>query len=548
MNIGSAPLAKDATAKAPVSEPRLVYDAPKDSAQITVALRQRDQIMAASINTLLNQLVPLKSSGSVLSPATQTAVIEAVVLSNSPLLRTGDGNNQQTQVTLSHNQQRLELTTQTSIPVGARVQLKITADNLAVILSINDKPTAAANPSVNPSAAQSGRLSSVLLPQAPLVGNVTPNLNSATPAITSHLTASAATPTKPPPAGNHFHQLRPLIEQTLRQALPQQQSLPTLLPIINQVLSQPHALPKELVIALTHLKRQFPQAEQLQQPAQLKRAMRDSGTFFETKLAQQILARQQGQAATGQKPSNHPDTPINRDIKGLIERALPLINKALQINTTAGSSTTTAAANNQELLQLLRQEFAVPLAGQSTTGNATKAAEGGKPKDAGLDIILRQLGRQLLATLAKTQISQLESLVARNPASAETPAPANSWTLELPILHGKHIDNLQLRIDQQQAEQQAAEDKRQKQWTVTLNFDLHQLGKMQVQLTILDTQVSAAVWSQQQQTHEQVRKAIGELKTDLERVGVTVKQVECHWGEAPKKPSELYQQLVDVRT
>ena len=81
-----------------------------------------------------------------------------------------------------------------------------------------------------------------------------------------------------------------------------------------------------------------------------------------------------------------------------------------------------------------------------------------------------------------------------------------------------------------------------------LAFDLHTLGKMNVQLKILDQSVSAKVWSQLEHTHQTVKQQIQGLKGNLEKVGVNVKQVECQLGLPAKSQIPIYNQLVDIRT
>jgi hypothetical protein len=161
-----------------------------------------------------------------------------------------------------------------------------------------------------------------------------------------------------------------------------------------------------------------------------------------------------------------------------------------------------------------------------------------------LDVILQQLGRQLLASLAKTQLNQLETLRQRNKNTNE-PAGTNSWTLEIPIMNGKQADNMELHIQ----EESDSDDKpnKQKKWRVMLNFDLHKLGKMSVELVVINTSVSAIIWSELKYAHQQVQNEIDSFKKGLEKIGVNVNKIECRIG-IPEKRDKNLSPLVDVRT
>ena len=133
--------------------------------------------------------------------------------------------------------------------------------------------------------------------------------------------------------------------------------------------------------------------------------------------------------------------------------------------------------------------------------------------------MLRQLSGQLLASLARTQLNQLETLATRQQNTPDNQGPINSWTLEIPIIHGKNIDNLDVRIDQHlvDEEQDGSNKNGQDLWTIMLAFDLHKLGKMNVQLKVIDMSVSATVWSQLENTHLEVKREINGLKLNLEK-------------------------------
>lgn len=394
-----------------------------------------------------------------------------------------------------------------------------------------------------------------------------------------------------PTVENKTPQTQEIIDNGIRQALPIQQSVRLLVPLLQQLsLSQgslhnnndTRQLTKSAAATLKFLLQQIPTSNTIQNPQNLKSAIKNSGIFMEAKLAQ----------ANGNNYSSSVKTAngtINTDIKALSQKLLDIINKTsmnkVQIGKSADGSTpvsktetllsnttttdatqgagktssitrpsvlssTSITINTSVPLSDEQAELAIPLQSKEVLdqNNLTQLAARAAQKN--IDITLRQLGRQLLASLAKTQLNQLESLSSRAINNPDNQGSNNSWTLEIPIINGKHIDNLELRIDQQQesSEDQQEEKNEEKLWTVMLDFDLHALGKMSVQLKIVANSVSAIIWSQLEITHKEVKQHLNFLHQSLEKIGIKVQQVKCELGLPPKTQGPLQRQLVDVRT
>lgn len=320
----------------------------------------------------------------------------------------------------------------------------------------------------------------------------------------------------------------PLLTQGIRQALPQQQPLRNLLPLIQQIAQQsPQQASNQLLKNLNTLLQQFLTSQQAAQPKSLQQALINNGIFFEAKIAQQRLKANAGNSAT--RSSTAINSVINQDLKGLLQ----LIARQL---AKSGMNSNTNVTGQHRLTSPLSAE-------NSTAASQTNAEHS-------IDILLRQLSRQLLACLARTQLNQLETLAARSANTADNQGPINSWTLELPIIHGKNIDSLELRIDQYLIDDEEPDGitKGKKQWTVMLAFDLHALGKINIQLNIIEKSVSATVWSQLENTHREVRQQANHLSNNLKKIGVNVEQLDCQLGLPPKSHLLIYQQLVDVTT
>ncbi|ARN75440.1 flagellar hook-length control protein FliK [Oceanicoccus sagamiensis] len=533
--------------------------------------------MAVTVDSLINQLIPLKpTSGGNLAAAAKAGILEAVVISsqatnantltgkpavNAELLKPAPPTNhatnnseQQFKVKISANNQSFELLTRVPIPNGSKIQLSVAQNNLATILTI-------ASPNPSQTLAQSAAPGQTQI-QAQAAPTSTASKTTLSPSLTNPAVDGSArkaainTPvvnntvkTEAGPLNN-----RPAIEQGLRQALPQQQPLKNLLPLIQQIVQQPpQQIPKELLQNLNTLLQQFPTSQQAQQAKPLQQALNNNGIFFEAKLAQQPAKTANTNTETTRLGSTS-GSPISQDTKALLQRLVAQVDKSTATSPPNPTSTTPspliniATTGSDEGKNPLTYS---PAAAPSLTADIPIPASTSQASaEKNVDILLRQLSNQLLASLARTQLNQLESLAARQANTPDGQAPVNSWTMELPIVHGKNIDSLELRIDQHliEGEEQGGTADGTKQWTVMLAFDLHALGRMNVQLKIIDTSVSAVVWSQYENTHREVQQQITSLSKSLEKVGVTVKQVDCQLGLPPKNNLPIYKQLVDVRT
>ena len=517
--------------------------------------------MKANTDSLINQQLPLKSpSGNLLNTAAKSGVMDAVVTSNSRIAASTSAGSEQFRINISVGQQKFELITNAPIAAGSRLQITITQSNLATILAIT-------NPVSSSASNNTALMGRAALPTTGLLvgtSNTTiPAPSSKSPSAETHAALSNSLLTV---SGKN----RSLIEQGLRKTLPHQQPLKNLLPLLLKIAQQPSASwPKELTQNATQLLKLFPSSQQLQQSTALKQVISNSGIFLEAKLAQLSLNNaNNNNIATGSNQRSN-NSALSLDFKGLIQRVILLTDNAA--GSQNGAQTAVKAAVLTEKITVKPSFPGAPVvpsaSGESSenlkpsalfqgypsdlaASNTANSSSTGSSTDRNVDVLLRQLSGQLLASLARTQLNQLETLATRQQNTPDNQGPINSWTLEIPIIHGKNIDNLDVRIDQHlvDEEQDGSNKNGQDLWTIMLAFDLHKLGKMNVQLKVIDMSVSATVWSQLENTHLEVKREINGLKLNLEKIGVNVKQVDCQLGLPPKQNIPIYKQLVDVRT
>lgn len=342
--------------------------------------------------------------------------------------------------------------------------------------------------------------------------------------LPSNNTKNAAAPTTQTTAGESTtNQRQVVIDTALRQALPQQQPIKRLLPLLHSFIQQaPGNTPKPLLNQVMQLLASFPNPEKLQDPKTLKQSIYNSGLFLEAKLA----------TATKTSPPSL-DKDIKAQLQQLIEQSYHHLKNRTQgetqqnPNRPQGLSTQTVHAFFQSL------KSSTPSKSPTHSDSA--------------EVLLRQLSKQLLSSLARIQFHQIDSASYKTGGISDTQSPLNTWVMDIPIVNGKHIDNLELHINHEQHTEKNTEEKI-KQWTILLMFDLHKLGKMQVQLQVVDKTVAACIWSEISSTHKTVQRDLATLQENLTLAGVNVKKIDCMLGLPTVKTSTLQQQLVDIRT
>ena len=499
---------------------------------------------------LLNSLITVNTPGINRSTFSKAGIVEATVLSSTPLPIT-QGTKQSFQINIQLNQKVIEIISQENIKPGSIVQLKSNPDNTATLILVTDNKEGKQSLAPQTQLPRSTNSpTAVTAPQSPATTKTThknhpPSQTTPTPHKTADQPAIKITETK-----------KSIIETGIRQSLPIQQPLKALLPLLIQLTQQQKSdIPKSIVNTIKTLTSQLPTKENLREPKAVKRAILNSGTFLEAKLStliseqlqrstqrNKLTPAQLSQQPTQEHYQRREGAVIHADTKAktlqLIREIEQVIGKPL-LKTNALATKTSSDVTKQTL------EPTPPLQTNTLIPNTQHIDSTQSAKNDNIDILLQQLGKQLLATLAKTQLNQLDTLNQRGTNTTENTTIINSWALDIPIMTGKNADNLELHINEEELENEKQE--KTKQWKVMLDFDLHSLGKMSVELVIIEKTVSATVWSEKEQAHLTVKKEIDSLRSNLESAGVNVKKVDCLLG-IPKKRVPLKQQLVDIRT
>ncbi len=276
--------------------------------------------------------------------------------------------------------------------------------------------------------------------------------------------------------------------------VPLQPLLNNIAHIANRPALRPSPLPVEINAAVREWFKQLPASFNSKTASQIREHLYNSGLFLPQKIAQHIK-------------------PLLQDISPRqLEQALPLvtqrINHALQGDL---------ATQLYRLAEKIRQ---LPVSSRQTN---TPTPSQPTPVSTDLAMIRQQadalqiFSRQLESALTHLQHQQLQNL-------AEQQNGRMVWLLELPVRDGAEIDLFELKIERDQKRQQ--NDKADKIWNLTLQFNLQSLGKIKAHVTMQHEQLSVRFYSEQQQTQRLFQQHLDWLRQRLDCNGLHVAQLD----------------------
>lgn len=272
----------------------------------------------------------------------------------------------------------------------------------------------------------------------------------------------------------------PALAQALRQALPRHTDIAPVLQRLMTDLDAPaaegesHAGPRALIAKIMAA---LPDTHTLTEPETLRRAVANSGTLLEARLAR----------ATACDPQL-----LAQDLK----------------------------ANLLRLAAQLKGGSASPLDPGHAPG-ATAGLPDAPPQPAGA----RDLAPHVDGALARIQINQLASL------PAEHGAPP-ALVVEIPLRQGEQLHSLRLRFERDR--NAPSSDAEAQPWSVLIELDPPGLGPIRARVTAQARDVSAAFWTEQAQTAALLRDNLATLEHRLQREGLRCRELACHVGSGPE--------------
>lgn len=307
------------------------------------------------------------------------------------------------------------------------------------------------------------------------------------------------------------------ITQALRTALPRQTALAPLLTNIalltdSMANSGTNKLPTSVPPPVTQLAQQLfnnlTSTVQAATAVGFKEAINNSGMFLESKLAS-LAGTNLTIEDTGIR------LPLSLDFKA----GLLLLRETLLTASTPLSSpqATPMVPRNTESASPIFRNAPPPMLGAIVPAVTTSA---------GLNSALElttTLATQVEGALARLHINQLASL------SSTPNGPL--WAIELPLRRDNKIDLIQLRIEQDATSHTAHTQERP--WSISVGFELDDLGPVYARITLLGEQVSVTLWAEENTTAILANHNIEQLQHDLTQAGFHAGALHCQQGKPP---------------
>ncbi|MES9934576.1 MAG: flagellar hook-length control protein FliK, partial [Candidatus Sedimenticola sp. PURPLELP] len=136
---------------------------------------------------------------------------------------------------------------------------------------------------------------------------------------------------------------------------------------------------------------------------------------------------------------------------------------------------------------------------------------------------------QTESALARVQMHQLASV----PVDEQ---PKQAWQIEVPVNNADSTDSFMLRIAR---ESRTNDGEQETLWTVSLNFDLENLGPVKALLTLSDDVISSHFLAREPDSAVRIEQALPKLDHAFQRAGLKVGSISARRGEPDTQDIDL---------
>lgn len=379
-----------------------------------------------------------------------------------------------------------------------------------------------------------------------------------------------------------------LLNNAIRSTIPLQQSLSFAFGNLNLInkpatLNSPIPLPQSVIDVSRQLIQSLPSISQVSHGKGLQTALLTSGVFFETNLAANQSTDQRGLSqlfsqdlkanllqlkhtlqqtpATSSAATDNAKTMRSDKLPSAgTNTSTPTPKQVLPPPVDSGERRPTVATATQTQLPLT-SETAAPKSGPSTMINNAHLVNqysqngssqlhlplrGAQPQsqaavpasinsNMNTDEAISELLGQINASLSRLQLHQFSNAA---PTLQHQPA----WLLELPVQAHNRTDLFHIAIQEDTPHSEQEQVVSQHTWSVTMAFNLPNLGPMQVEVKIAQATVSARIWANDPATKKLAEHDLSFLRRSLEEEGIAVGQLDCFQGPSPQqtKPDDPF--------
>ena len=190
------------------------------------------------------------------------------------------------------------------------------------------------------------------------------------------------------------------------------------------------------------------------------------------------------------------------------------------------------------------------LIGHSLANQAEPANNGGRiplnwPEKMGNDSTLIRNLQNLLGHIEREQIQQMQSADGNQNNNLNV-QPQNQQWIPLLINHQQQLQLIEFFLDKEERTDDGGNQKQH--WFVNLHFDLPTLGKLGIEICLMDNECSTTFWSESASSLHQLSQHIQPLRQRLTEQGIMVSDIQSRHGTLEKRKHNIQQRLIDVKT
>ncbi len=274
---------------------------------------------------------------------------------------------------------------------------------------------------------------------------------------------------------------------------------------------------RDVTVALKDLHRYVPDVKQLKTAAEVKKAIRQSGNFLEAKAAMNRT----------NSPTTQPS--IHQDLKANIQRVisaslyhiakLQSANSGAQTNAQSTQPASPQAGQSPLLTPSAQaQPDLVKLVKQKLHGMTSRSIPADLPNQ--LIRILTQILTQTSRAMNRLQSNQLSNL------RPDTLAP--QWFFELPVWQNIGTDLVQILMRKEAGNDR---EKPEKVWSLILQFDIPELGKIRAVLKWQNDSVDIRFLAEYPQTVELIHSEINYIYDSIRRSDISLEDINVAHAE-----------------
>ncbi len=348
------------------------------------------------------------------------------------------------------------------------------------------------------------------------------------------------------------------VAQYLRESLPRQQDFSPLMQKLAFVAREKTGLPQAVKSLARDITANIAKTDKLKPPAAIKSAIADSGVLLEARLADASLPQTaqlsdlKGQLLRLRReisrqimsdegtPARQESPPAGKEnsrapTAGSLQQAIDLFVRArlapeslvknlvrdLPADQLASflrflETSPTAARRPPADLPALLARLATFIQTQPGTGSSAESL---------LTLLRNALALQDLQQLTENALNRIQASQLSS-VSRET-GTAFLLLLDLPVMHGKDVQNLQLQFEKHNEAEASPEH-----WNVAINFNLPELGPVQARLRLQDNRLVTRFEAERTETVMEIRENLPRLQEALARTGVSVDHLSVEQGKA----------------